>query len=244
VLRVYDRELGFAVAQRCEFENVRSTVELAAPWFIGAAMGLQVLGTFSVGQSCFVVGAMHVGAGSELDGVRMFDLSTQTRVIAITRPDAPIRMHPRRDALLNAGDTVFLVGPYRELLATLRKGQPPAQPTTSYERSRQDQEVNFNFNADGVKKLVPKINLSVDQSQCDGHNGRVPQEERALIDAVERRLVEKYATLPAGDVAAVVQHAYTQFQKSTVRDFIPLLVERRASEELANLTGAAMRQLA
>ncbi len=92
--------------------------------------------------------------------------------------------------------------------------------------------------------MLPKINLSVDQSQCDGHNGRVPQEERALIDAVERRLVEKYAALPADDVAAVVQHAYTQFQQSTVRDFIPLLVERRASEELANLTGAAMRQLA
>ncbi|OOK78771.1 trkA-N domain protein [Mycobacterium kansasii] len=50
VLRVYDRTLGTAVAQRFGFESVRSTVELAAPWFIGAAMGLQVLGTFSVGK--------------------------------------------------------------------------------------------------------------------------------------------------------------------------------------------------
>lgn len=92
--------------------------------------------------------------------------------------------------------------------------------------------------------MLPKINLAVDQSQCDGHNGRVPQEERALIEAVERRLVQKYATLPADDVAAVVRHAYTQFQQSTVRDFIPLLVERRASEELSSLAGAVMRQLA
>ena len=68
VLRVYDRALGAAVAQRFGFENVRSTVELAAPWFIGAAMGLQVLGTFSVGQRSFMVGGMHVAAGSELDG--------------------------------------------------------------------------------------------------------------------------------------------------------------------------------
>ncbi|MGZ4515570.1 MAG: NAD-binding protein, partial [Mycobacterium sp.] len=60
VLRVYDRVLGAAVAQRFGFENVRSTVELAAPWFIGAAMGLQVLGTFSVGQRSFMVGGMHV----------------------------------------------------------------------------------------------------------------------------------------------------------------------------------------
>ena len=126
VLRVYDRALGAAVAQRFGFENVRSTVELAAPWFIGAAMGLQVLGTFSVGQRSFMVGGMHVAAGSELDGLQMFELSTQTRVIAITRQDAPVKLHPRRDARLRGGDTVYVVGPYRELLATLRKGQPPA----------------------------------------------------------------------------------------------------------------------
>ena len=136
VLRVYDRALGVAVAQRFGFENVRSTVELAAPWFIGAAMGLQVLGTFSVGQSSFVVGAMRVAAGSELDGLRMFELSTQTRVIAITCPNALVKLHPRRDARLHAGDTVYLVGPYRELLATLRKGQP-LQPNTGDERPRE-----------------------------------------------------------------------------------------------------------
>ncbi|MDT5248650.1 MAG: hypothetical protein QOJ28_1284, partial [Mycobacterium sp.] len=68
VLRVYDRTLGAAVAQRFGFENVRSTVELAAPWFIGTAMGLQVLGTFSVGQQSFMVGGVQVEPGSELDG--------------------------------------------------------------------------------------------------------------------------------------------------------------------------------
>jgi Trk K+ transport system NAD-binding subunit len=134
VLRVYDRALGAAVAQRFGFENVRSTVELAAPWFIGAAMGLQVLGTFSVAQRSFMVGGMHVAPGSELDGLQMFELSTQTRVIAITRQDAPVQLHPRRDARLRGGDTVYVVGPYRELLATLRKGQPPEQTDTGDER--------------------------------------------------------------------------------------------------------------
>jgi Trk K+ transport system NAD-binding subunit len=137
VLRVYDRELGFAVAQRFGFENVRSTVELAAPWFIGAAMGLQVLDTFSVGQSTYVVGAMHIDAGSELDGLRMSEKSTQTRVLAITRQDEPVQLHPRRDARLKAGDTAYLVGPYRELLDTLRKGQRPKQPATGDQRPRE-----------------------------------------------------------------------------------------------------------
>ena len=99
------------MAQRFRFENVRSTVDLAAPWFIGAAMGLQVLGTFSVGQRSFMVGGVQVQPGSELDGIRMADLSTQTRVIAIARDDAPLRLHPRRDTQLIAGDTAYLVGP-------------------------------------------------------------------------------------------------------------------------------------
>lgn len=123
VLRIYDRALGAAVAHRFGFGNVRSTVELATPWFIGAAMGLQVLGTFSVGQRSFMVGGVRVERGSELDGLRMLEMSTRTRVIAIGRDGGEFTLHPRRDTRLNASDTAYLVGPYRELLATLRKGQ-------------------------------------------------------------------------------------------------------------------------
>jgi Trk K+ transport system NAD-binding subunit len=123
VLRIYDRALGSAVAQRFRFESVRSTVDLATPWFIGASMGLDVIGTFSVGQRSFMVGGVHVEPGSELDGTRMEQLSTQTRVIAITSAGGPPRLHPRRDTQLAAGDTAYLVGPYRELLDTLHKGQ-------------------------------------------------------------------------------------------------------------------------
>ncbi len=99
VLRLYDRALDAAVAQPFGFDYVRSTVELAAPWFIGAAMGLQVFGTFSVGQRSFMVGGVRVERGSALDGLRMADLSTQTRVIAITRagqgrPAATPARHP------------------------------------------------------------------------------------------------------------------------------------------------------
>nr|WP_084187892.1 NAD-binding protein [Mycobacterium paraffinicum] len=161
VLRVYDHDLGSAVAQRFGFENVRSTVELAAPWFIGAAMGLQVLGTFSVGNRSFLVGGMYVQAGSELDGLQMFEVSTQTRVIAITREDAPVRLHPRRDARLSAGDTVYLVGPYRELIATLRKGQPLPQPAPEDALADRDCDCGEpgpeakTANEDNVRRLQP-----------------------------------------------------------------------------------------
>jgi Trk K+ transport system NAD-binding subunit len=125
VLRIYDRTLGAAVAGRFGFAHVRSTVELAAPWFVGAAMGLQVLGTFSVGQQSFTVGAVHVDAGSALDGMQMAEVRTQIRVIAITRAGTTHR-RPRRDSRLCAGDTAYLVGPYRELIDTLLTGQRTA----------------------------------------------------------------------------------------------------------------------
>ncbi|MCE5289328.1 MAG: NAD-binding protein [Nocardiaceae bacterium] len=123
VMRVFDRDLGSAVSKRFGFDHVQSTVDLAAPWFIGAAMGLHVLGTFSVGQQSFTVGGVFVEEDSELDGLRMADLSTQTRVFAIARKETPLQLHPRRDACLAAGDTAYIVGPYRELLATLSQGR-------------------------------------------------------------------------------------------------------------------------
>jgi ribosomal protein L12E/L44/L45/RPP1/RPP2 len=66
----------------------------------------------------------------------------------------------------------------------------------------------------------------------------VPQEERAQIDAVELRLAQKYAELPHDHVAAIVQHVYATFNQSKLRDYVPLLVERRAREVLARSAAA------
>lgn len=123
VLRIYDKALGTAVGHRLDFNHVRSTVDLATPWFIGAAMGLDVLGTFSVGQQSFMVGGVLVQPGSELVGKHIGHLSPQTRVIAVAREGCPTELYPRREAELHAGDTAYLVGPYHVLLTTLRKGQ-------------------------------------------------------------------------------------------------------------------------
>jgi uncharacterized protein with PhoU and TrkA domain len=69
-------------------------------------------------------------------------VGASVRVIAITREDTAVQLHPRRDARLRAGDTVYLVGPYRELLATLRKGQPPGQELNDEEYRREGAEVS------------------------------------------------------------------------------------------------------
>lgn len=58
VLRVFDRELATTVEDGFGFRHVRSTAALAAPWFVGAALGLDVLATFSVDRTPFLVGRL------------------------------------------------------------------------------------------------------------------------------------------------------------------------------------------
>ena len=60
--------------------------------------------------------------------------------------------------------------------------------------------------------------------------------ERELIEEVEQRLVRKFAHLSAGLIATAVDDAYLRFESSLIRDYIPLLVERRAHNELASIT--------
>jgi Trk K+ transport system NAD-binding subunit len=122
VMRVFDRSLGDAVADRFGFRYVRSTEELAAPWFIGAALGLEVLGTFSVGPRSFMVGRLEVTVDGGLDGMAMHELSAHTRVIAIGRVASGVVEHPpRRGTSFAAGDHAYVVGPYEELLGVLRR---------------------------------------------------------------------------------------------------------------------------
>lgn len=121
VLRIFDRHLARTMENGFGFASVRSTSALAAPWFVGAALGLTVLGTFIVGDLPMLVASMRVAEGGGLDGRAMRDLGARTRVIAISRRDGDTLEHPpRRDTRFAAGDVAHLVGPYEELLQLLR----------------------------------------------------------------------------------------------------------------------------
>jgi Trk K+ transport system NAD-binding subunit len=122
VLRVFDRDLGHTVEHHFGFRHVRSTSALAAPRFVGAALGLDILGSFTVGRQPFLVGRLTVAPGHGLDGLAMVDLPAQTRVIALSRAADGGRLDypPRRDTRFAPGDQAYLLGPYEELLRVLR----------------------------------------------------------------------------------------------------------------------------
>jgi Trk K+ transport system NAD-binding subunit len=123
VLRLFDRTLAATVERNFGLGQARSTAALAAPWFVGAALGLDVIATFYVASQLMLVGRLTVAAGGGLDGLAMQDLSARTRVVAICRAAAAgtLEHPPRRDTRFAAGDRAYLIGPYEELLQVLRR---------------------------------------------------------------------------------------------------------------------------
>ena len=54
-----------------------------------------------------------------------------------------------------------------------------------------------------------------------------------LIHDVERRMLDDYAHLPEVHVSQAITQAHNRFADSPIRDFVPLLVERRARAQLS-----------
>ncbi|BEP14737.1 hypothetical protein acdb102_30480 [Acidothermaceae bacterium B102] len=122
VMRVFDQSLSRTIASRFGFQNIQSIEAITAPWFVAAALGLEVMGAFSVAGSPFTIGRLNIAAGGALDGVAMQGLSANTRVIALHRYTTGELEHPpRRGTRFSAGDTAYIIGPNDELIGVLRR---------------------------------------------------------------------------------------------------------------------------
>jgi Trk K+ transport system NAD-binding subunit len=129
VLRIFDQRLAHSVKETFGFRNVRSTAALAAPWFVGAALGLDVLSTFYAGDELLLVARLTVTPGGGLEGMQMHELAARTRVLALRRAaDRTVLEHPpRRTTRFHQADEAYLIGPYDELLTVLRRDRLTAQ---------------------------------------------------------------------------------------------------------------------
>jgi Trk K+ transport system NAD-binding subunit len=130
VLRIFDPQLAHSVKETFGFRNVRSTAALAAPWFVGAALGLDVLSTFYAGDEPLLVARLTVTPGGGLHGLQMHELTARTRVLALRRAaDRSVLEHPpRRATRFEPADEAYLIGPYDELLTVLRRDRPSPGP--------------------------------------------------------------------------------------------------------------------
>ncbi|PXW28770.1 UNVERIFIED_CONTAM: hypothetical protein DES50_11154 [Williamsia faeni] len=59
-------------------------------------------------------------------------------------------------------------------------------------------------------------------------------EERQIMNLIAEKLIKQHPGLSADAVVQVVEDAYHRFDEQPIRDFVPLLVERRAHEQLGD----------
>lgn len=119
-LRVFGRNLARVIDGNLDIGATRSVAELAAPWFVGAALGLQVVGTFYVDEVPFMAARIGVRRGDGLEGRDIGHLSISTRFVAIDRADGSFEYPLQRDAVFRAGDSAYVVGRFEDLLDLLR----------------------------------------------------------------------------------------------------------------------------
>jgi Trk K+ transport system NAD-binding subunit len=132
IIRLFDRGLAQTLEHNFGLRYVRSTTTLAAPFFVGAALGLHILLTFSVEQERLLVARLTVAPQGGLAGLEMQELSARIRVIAIRRAGKTTLEHPpRRNTRFAPGDQAYLIGRYEELLAVLRRDAATPEPATA-----------------------------------------------------------------------------------------------------------------
>jgi hypothetical protein len=68
--------------------------------------------------------------------------------------------------------------------------------------------------------------------------------EAALINEVRQRLFRKFGDVPQDRISSAVNQAHDRFAHSKVRDFVPLLVERRVSDQLSRDVSASTGSMA
>lgn len=140
VVRIFDAALADKVQKRFGVSVVRSASALAAPWFVGAALGHEVISTFYAQRQPFLVARMRIRAGGGLDGTRLADMGDGLRVVAASPPEdssaqagadqpedvgeesADYRL--TRHTVLQAGSEVLLVGTYPKVIGAVRANEP------------------------------------------------------------------------------------------------------------------------
>jgi hypothetical protein len=63
-------------------------------------------------------------------------------------------------------------------------------------------------------------------------SGVIELSEQTVIEQLVARLTSRYPTISESTVAGVVRDVHSRFEGRPLRDYIPLLVERNAKNEL------------
>jgi voltage-gated potassium channel Kch len=144
VVRLFDRGLAEQIENRFHIHTARSSSALAAPYFVASALNYEVITSFYVHQTTFIVTRLVIKSGSPLDGLTVKQLYSRTGIMVmahyhppevvpqqaahiippaeniVVRQLAPEFYPDPEQFVLHGGATIYFVGPYDRITAVYK----------------------------------------------------------------------------------------------------------------------------
>jgi Trk K+ transport system NAD-binding subunit len=110
VMRMFDDDFARSIAGHFDISAVFSASQMAAPAFAGAAVGVDIIQTFSVDNRILAMSRMVVQKDTRLDGTTIEELETGGDLsVVLLQSGGSVDVHPEHDARLKAGDVIAFV---------------------------------------------------------------------------------------------------------------------------------------
>jgi Trk K+ transport system NAD-binding subunit len=139
VMELHDPELAVRVQRGIGVGVSRSTAAVAAPAFVSAAIGHQVVSTLPVGDRTLVLARSNVARGAQADGrtIAWLEDGPYARVVKLDR-EGTGHWKPERHTVLDAGDQLLLVATRKGLDGVLRRTEAAEIVSSAQPRRRGD----------------------------------------------------------------------------------------------------------
>jgi Trk K+ transport system NAD-binding subunit len=111
VARLFDQSLAGPIESSLGIRRALSVAALAAPAFAAAALGEQIVGSFTLEGSLLVIGHLTVAGGAPLDGLTLGELQERYHLLAISheRSGSPAAFPPEPEPVLRLGDRLTVL---------------------------------------------------------------------------------------------------------------------------------------
>jgi Trk K+ transport system NAD-binding subunit len=124
VVRVWDDQFAEQIRRFMNVEAVLSTTDLAAPSFAGSALGIEITQTLTINGTEYSMIRLEVTPGSFLDGQTIGVLQEEENMdIVLLGQSGDVRVHPRLDAVVQAGDTLVIFAQHHKITDVVARNQ-------------------------------------------------------------------------------------------------------------------------
>lgn len=122
VVRMWEDGFSPQIRRFMNVEAVLSATDLAAPSFAGAALGIEITQTLTVDGVDYSMIRLKVTPGSFLDGAQVGALQDEHEMDIVLHSRAgKVRVHPTRETILGAGDTIVLFAQHSKITSVVAR---------------------------------------------------------------------------------------------------------------------------